>query len=114
MSLWQPEQEEANQPHYRSSFAENGYFSYRRRSVANNRHPGGSVLGNAESYRQGAVVAGTSAGASAMSTTMLVGVDEATPSKEIIRMAPLGLLSMVVDQHFAQRQDRPFTGRDSA
>ena len=77
-----------------------------------------SVLGQAmqESYRQERLLP-EPVPVSAMSTTMLVGgVDEATPSKEIIRMAPgLGLLSdVVVDQHFAQRQDRPFTGRDSA
>jgi cyanophycinase len=101
--------EEANQPHYRSSFAEKtGIFLTGGDQLRITGILGGSVLGQAmqESYRQGAVVAGTSAGASAMSTTMLVGgVDEATPSKEIIRMAPgLGLLSdVVVDQHFAQR-----------
>ena len=52
------------------------------------------------------MIAGTSAGAAAMSETMLVGgADDATPSKEIIRMAPgLGLLrEAVIDQHFAQR-----------
>ena len=69
---------------------------------------GGSVLGTSlhSAYVAGAVVAGTSAGASAMSETMLVGgLDDATPKKEIIRMAPgLGLLNgVVVDQHFAQR-----------
>jgi cyanophycinase len=69
---------------------------------------GGSILGSAlhRAYVTGAIVAGTSAGASAMSETMLVGgLDDATPKKEIIRMAPgLGLLNgVVVDQHFAQR-----------
>ncbi len=69
---------------------------------------GGSALGLAllESYRKGAVMAGTSAGASVMSGTMLVGGgSDETPKKEIIRMAPgLGLLQdAVVDQHFAQR-----------
>jgi len=69
---------------------------------------GGSKLSRAllESYHGGAVIAGTSAGASAMSETMLVGgSDDATPNKEIIRMAPgLGFLKeVVVDQHFAQR-----------
>lgn len=69
---------------------------------------GGSVLGNAlvKAYFSGAVIAGTSAGASAMSETMLVGgSNDATPTKEIIRMAPgLGLLKdVVIDQHFAQR-----------
>ena len=69
---------------------------------------GGSVLGGEliKSCQQGTVIAGTSAGASVMSETMLVGgLDDATPSKEIIRMAPgLGLIKdVVVDQHFAQR-----------
>ncbi|MBS4008426.1 MAG: cyanophycinase [Clostridium sp.] len=69
---------------------------------------GGSRLGDAlrHAHDRGAVVAGTSAGASVMSETMLVGgVDDATPKKEIIRMAPgLGLLrQVVIDQHFAQR-----------
>lgn len=69
---------------------------------------GGSLLRDAlqQAHRRGAVVAGTSAGASVMSETMLIGgVDDATPKKGIIRMAPgLGLLkNVVVDQHFAQR-----------
>lgn len=69
---------------------------------------GGSVLGAAlqQAFRTGTIIAGTSAGASVMSETMLVGgLDDATPKKEIIRMAPgLGLLKhVVVDQHFAQR-----------
>lgn len=54
----------------------------------------------------GVCVAGTSAGASAVSATMVVGGDaEESPKKNTIRMAPgLGLLSgVVVDQHFAQR-----------
>ncbi len=69
---------------------------------------GGSRLGRAllEGYNGGIVIAGTSAGASAMSETMLVGgSNDATPKKDIIRMAPgLGFLKeVVVDQHFAQR-----------
>jgi cyanophycinase len=69
---------------------------------------GGSVLGRSllQCYRRGAVMAGTSAGASVMSGTMLIGGgSDATPKKEIIRMAPgLGLLQdTVIDQHFAQR-----------
>jgi cyanophycinase len=69
---------------------------------------GGSILGQAlhAAFRAGVMIAGTSAGASVMSETMLVGgSDDATPKKEIIRMAPgLGLLrNVVVDQHFAQR-----------
>lgn len=55
---------------------------------------------------RGVCVAGTSAGASAVSTTMVVGGDaEESPKMNTIRMAPgLGLLpGVVVDQHFAQR-----------
>jgi cyanophycinase len=57
-------------------------------------------------HRQGAVVAGTSAGASAMSSTMIVGGEsDASPRREVVRMSPgLGLLpELVIDQHFAQR-----------
>lgn len=69
---------------------------------------GGSILGAAlqKAFEAGIIIAGTSAGASVMSETMLVGgLDDATPKKDIIRMAPgLGLLkNVVVDQHFAQR-----------
>lgn len=57
-------------------------------------------------FREGAVVAGTSAGASAMSAVMIVGGKErAAPALEAIRLSPgLGFLpEAVVDQHFAQR-----------
>lgn len=59
-----------------------------------------------EAYKRGVVIAGTSAGASAMSTAMIVdGSGEDAPRKEGVAMAPgLGLLEeVVVDQHFAQR-----------
>lgn len=57
-------------------------------------------------YENGVVIAGTSAGASAMSSTMIVGGSEDdTPSRGSVSMAPgVGLLNeVVVDQHFAQR-----------
>ncbi len=57
-------------------------------------------------YLRGAAIGGTSAGASAMSATMLVGgADEKSASRGTVRMCPgLGLLrDAVVDQHFAQR-----------
>lgn len=57
-------------------------------------------------YRSGAVVAGTSAGASAMSDLMIVeGESDDTPTPRTLRMAPgVGLLEeVVIDQHFAQR-----------
>lgn len=57
-------------------------------------------------YRRGAVIAGTSAGASVMSETMIVeGDSDQAPKLNTIKMAPgLGLLAeALVDQHFAQR-----------
>lgn len=59
-----------------------------------------------ERFRQGLIIAGTSAGASAMSETMITsGNDDDTPKKCTLKMAPgLGLIkNMVIDQHFAQR-----------
>jgi len=58
-------------------------------------------------HRQGGVIAGTSAGASVMSETMLVsGHGEESPKvRGALRMAPgLGFVrGVVVDQHFAER-----------
>lgn len=73
-----------------------------------------SQLGDSMVYRRtmellekGGTVAGTSAGASVMSTTMLVaGPGDKSPNVEdVVRMAPgLGLFpDAVVDQHFAER-----------
>ena len=59
-----------------------------------------------KAYQRGAIIAGTSAGASAMSETMIVdGEETEAPRKNTVQMAPgLGLLrGVVVDQHFAQR-----------
>lgn len=60
-----------------------------------------------EIYRHGGTIAGTSAGASAMSETMLVSGagDESHRVGSALRMAPgLGLIyGVVVDQHFAER-----------
>jgi cyanophycinase len=101
--------EEANQIEFRHAFDEcSGIFFTGGDQLRITGILGGSVLGEAlwRAHRHGTVIAGTSAGASIMSETMLVGgVDDATPKKEIIRMAPgLGLLQgVVVDQHFAQR-----------
>jgi len=68
---------------------------------------GGTLLGRAlhRIYERGVIIAGTSAGASVMSDTMIVGGEAGTPKKEALSMAPgLGLLrSVVIDQHFAQR-----------
>lgn len=72
-----------------------------------------SILGGTQvddalhaAYRKGAVIAGTSAGASVMSETMIVeGEETEPPRKNTVQMAPgMGLLrEVVVDQHFAQR-----------
>lgn len=59
-----------------------------------------------DAYKRGVVLCGTSAGASAMSDTMIVeGDGNETPGGSMINMAPgMGLLEeVVVDQHFAQR-----------
>ncbi|MDT8903701.1 cyanophycinase [Anaeroselena agilis] len=72
-----------------------------------------SILGGSEvdaairrAYRRGVVIAGTSAGASVMSDTMIVdGSSSETPKKAALSMANgMGLLEeVVIDQHFAQR-----------
>jgi cyanophycinase len=72
-----------------------------------------SILGGSEvdaairrAFRRGVVIAGTSAGASVMSDTMIVdGSSSATPKKDTLSMAHgMGLLAeVVIDQHFAQR-----------
>ncbi|NLG24615.1 MAG: cyanophycinase, partial [Clostridiales bacterium] len=57
-------------------------------------------------FRGGALVAGTSAGASALTSTMVVGGPDDQPARKCtLKMAPgLGLLEQaIVDQHFAQR-----------
>ncbi len=57
-------------------------------------------------YRRGATIAGTSAGAAAMSETMLIsGPSDHSPEISALGMAPgLGFISsVVVDSHFAER-----------
>lgn len=59
-----------------------------------------------EAYGSGAVIAGTSAGASAMSGTMIVDGNDNDPARKCtLKMAPgLGLLEeALIDQHFHQR-----------
>ncbi|MDW7651973.1 MAG: cyanophycinase [Bacillota bacterium] len=108
-SLAVQSRDEANHPEHRNTFKDcTGIFFTGGDQLRITGILGGSVLGSAlhRAYSTGTVVAGTSAGASVMSETMLVGgLDDATPAKEIIRMAPgLGMLeNVVVDQHFAQR-----------
>lgn len=69
---------------------------------------GGTRLADAilERFRHGAVVAGTSAGASAMSSHMIAfGASGATPKMRMAQIAAgLGVLpGVIVDQHFQQR-----------
>ncbi len=69
---------------------------------------GGTGLGRAlaERHRQGAIVAGTSAGASAIASHMVAfGTSGATPKQRMTQMsAGLGLLpGVLIDQHFEQR-----------
>lgn len=68
---------------------------------------GGTLLGRMlqKLYEKGVIIAGTRAGASVMSDTMIVGGEAGTAKKSNLTMAPgLGLLrSVVIDQHFAQR-----------
>ena len=69
---------------------------------------GGTRLADAvlEQFRQGAVVAGTSAGASALSSQMIAfGASGATPKHRMAQIAAgLGVLpGVIIDQHFQQR-----------
>jgi cyanophycinase len=69
---------------------------------------GGTRLADSilERFQHGAVVAGTSAGASAMSSHMIAfGASGATPKQRMAQIsAGLGLLpAVIVDQHFQQR-----------
>ena len=59
-----------------------------------------------EIYRSGGLIAGTSAGASVMSETMLVAGNNSSSSRAgTLRLAPgLGLVpNVIIDQHFAER-----------
>ncbi|HEY7331816.1 MAG TPA: cyanophycinase [Candidatus Limnocylindria bacterium] len=69
---------------------------------------GGTALGRTiiDRHRSGTIVAGTSAGASAISTHMVAfGTSGATPKQRMTQMsAGLGLLpGVIIDQHFEQR-----------
>jgi cyanophycinase len=69
---------------------------------------GGTALGRAivDRHKHGAIVAGTSAGASAISTHMVAfGTSGTTPKQRMTQMsAGLGLLpGVIIDQHFEQR-----------
>lgn len=69
---------------------------------------GGTALDAAlrRGFSEGLVIAGTSAGASVMSSTMIVeGHGDDSPKRNTVNMSPgMGFLrQVVVDQHFAQR-----------
>ncbi|MCG0277898.1 MAG: cyanophycinase [Thermanaeromonas sp.] len=69
---------------------------------------GGTGLDRAlhRAFRRGVLIGGTSAGAAAMSSTMIVsGEGEVAPRLNAVRLAPgLGFIrEVIVDQHFAQR-----------
>jgi len=68
---------------------------------------GGTALGKAlhHLYERRVIIAGTSAGASVMSDSMIIGGQGDSPGEDFIRMAPgLGLIQgVIIDQHFAQR-----------
>ncbi|WP_051350942.1 cyanophycinase [Sulfobacillus thermosulfidooxidans] len=69
---------------------------------------GGTVFDMAlhQAFREGLIIAGTSAGAAMMSTTMIVeGEQDDIPTKSSVRLATgMGLWQhTVVDQHFTQR-----------
>jgi cyanophycinase len=68
----------------------------------------GTLLGRTllERHRRGAIIAGTSAGASALSSHMVAfGTSGSTPKQRMTQMsAGLGLLpGVIIDQHFEQR-----------
>src|SRR3954453_2351978 len=72
-------------------------------SAIGGARPGEAVL---ERFRDGAVVSGASAGASAMSSHMIAfGASGATPKQRMAQIAAgLGLLpAVIIDQHFQQR-----------
>jgi cyanophycinase len=59
-----------------------------------------------DAYKRGVAIAGTSAGASAMSSTMIIEGDSNDPARKCtLKMAPgLGFLEeVIIDQHFHQR-----------
>ncbi|SMB89416.1 cyanophycinase [Thermanaeromonas toyohensis ToBE] len=69
---------------------------------------GGTNLDRAlhRAFQRGTLMGGTSAGAAAMSSTMIVaGEGEVAPQVDVVRMAPgLGFIrEVIIDQHFAQR-----------
>ncbi|HUR77052.1 MAG TPA: cyanophycinase [Acidimicrobiales bacterium] len=56
-------------------------------------------------FVNGVVIAGTSAGAAVMSTTMIIGGSDTVPATDAVRLGPgFGLVSgLLIDMHFAER-----------
>jgi cyanophycinase len=101
--------EEANQPQMAAALDEaTGVYLTGGNQLRLSSIVGGTALGGAvaEAQARGAVVAGTSAGASAVTTHMVAfGASGATPKHRMAQIsAGLGLVrNVVVDQHFEQR-----------
>lgn len=101
--------EEANDPSMASAIdGATGIFLTGGNQLRLSSVVGGTRLGAAilAAHEQGVVVAGTSAGASAVSTHMVAfGASGATPKHRMVQIsAGLGILKgVVVDQHFEQR-----------
>jgi cyanophycinase len=101
--------EEANDPSMAKELDEaTGIFLTGGNQLRLSSVVGGTKLGAAilAAHERGVVVAGTSAGASAVSTHMVAfGASGATPKHRMVQIsAGLGLLKgVVVDQHFEQR-----------
>lgn len=104
-----PTREEANrEKHIETIRAATGIFFTGGDQLRITSLLGGSLVETAlqEAYHKGVVIAGTSAGASAMSNTMIIqGDNDNAPQKNTVTMAPgMGFLEeVVIDQHFAQR-----------
>ena len=101
--------DDANQPDAIAAVADaTGVFMTGGNQLRLSSVIGGTGLGRAiiDRHRHGAIVAGTSAGASAISTFMVAfGTSGTTPKQRMTQMsAGLGLLpGVIVDQHFEQR-----------
>jgi cyanophycinase len=101
--------EDANDPASRDAVADaTGIFMTGGNQLRLSSVIGGTLLGRAivERHRHGVIVAGTSAGASAISTHMVAfGTSGTTPKQRMTQMsAGLGLLpGVIIDQHFEQR-----------
>src|SRR5438876_5923035 len=101
--------EEANDPAVTALLADvTGIFMTGGNQLRLSSVIGGTALGRAiiDRHRHGTLVAGTSAGASAISAHMVAfGTSGATPKQRMTQMsAGLGLLpGVIIDQHFEQR-----------